>query len=186
MFVLAVEIHKTFADVLQLRKRRGAAVDPRPAPALRIERAAEQDLAVRRAEIVRGEPCGDARGILGVEDGGELRPFRARPELAKLEPIAEEQSQAVEQDRLAGAGFPGEDRKAAVELEVERLDDDEVADRQKAKHRGPRAPSPCSHWWTWCEQAYLPCSRSGVSLQCSFSRSIAKWSWFSGCRKRAV
>ena len=115
-------------------KRRGAAVDPRAAPALRIERATEQDLAVRRPEIVRGEPCGDTRRILSVEDGGELRPFRTRPELTKLEPIAEEQSEAVEQDRLAGAGFAGQDRKAGVELEVERFDDDEVADRQRTQH----------------------------------------------------
>jgi hypothetical protein len=58
----------------------------------------------------------------------------ARPQLPQLEPIAEEQVQGIEQDRLSRASFARQDRKAGIELEVERFDDDEVANRQQAKH----------------------------------------------------
>ena len=142
MRVLAVEVDELFADVLQLRERRGPAVDPGAAPALRIERAAQQHLAVGRAEVVRGEPRGDARDVVRFEDGGELRALRTRPKLAELEAIAEQQGEGVEQDRLAGAGLAGQHREAAVELEIERFDDDEIADGQEAKHRGSSVSMP--------------------------------------------
>ena len=69
------------------------------------------------------------------------------------------QRERIQEDGFSGAGLAREDREAAFELEVERVDDDEVADRQQAQHGMNR-----------------PYGRtlSGVSLQCSFSRSIAK------------
>ena len=70
-----------------------------------------------------------------VEGGGELGALRARLQLALLEAVADEERERVEQDRLAGAGLAGEDGEAAVELEIERFDDDEIPDRQKPKHQ---------------------------------------------------
>ena len=134
--VLAMQVDELFAQILQLRERRGAAVDPGAAPSLRVERAAQQHLAVGRAEVVRGEPVGDRRTIFHFEDRGELRALRTRPKLAKLEAIAEQQRESVEQDRLAGAGLPGQHREGIAELEVERVDDDEIANGQQAEHRG--------------------------------------------------
>ena len=43
-------------------------------------------------------------------------------------------AERVEQDRLAGAGLAGQHREAGIELDVERFDDDEIADRQRAQH----------------------------------------------------
>ena len=96
-----------------------------------------------------------------LERRGELGALGAGPQLAQLEAVAEQQAERIEQDRLAGAGLAGQHREAGVELEVERFDDDEIADGQEPEHRRLARP-------------YLPRSRSGVSLQCSFSRSIAK------------
>ena len=82
-----------------------------------------------------GEPlarCRDARSTL--EHRGELGPLGARPQLPQLEAIAEQQVERIEQDRLSRAGLAGQDREAGVELEVERFDDDEIADGQQAKH----------------------------------------------------
>ena len=49
---------------------------------------------------------------------------------------AERERQRIDEDRLAGAGFAGENGKATVEFEIERGDDDEVAYREMAKHGG--------------------------------------------------
>ena len=90
--------------------------------------------------------------------GRELGTLGAGADLPHLEAVAEQQPERVEQDRLAGAGFAGEDGQALGELDVERCDDDEVADRKRAQHL--TRPSRTI--------------RSGVALQCSFSRSVAK------------
>ena len=62
---------------------------------------------------------------------------RARAALADdtgVASLAEDQRERVDQDRLAGAGLAGEDGEAGVELELERVDDDEVADGKRVQH----------------------------------------------------
>ena len=159
------------AEVLQLRERGRPAVDPRAALALRVERAPQQQRCRRRRGPARRARPRRRDASVDVEFGGELGALGAGSQLPQLEAVAEQQAERVEQDRLARAGFAGQHREAGVELEVERFDDDEIADRQQPQHADVR---------------YYGRSRSGVSLQCSFSRSIAKWSWPSGCRKRAA
>ena len=142
----------------------GAAVDPRAASALRIQRAAQEQRtpsAEARSCSASHSRCRDARPL---EHGGELGSLGARPQLPQLEPIAEQEAERIEQDRLSRAGLAGQHREAGIELEVERFDDDEIADGQQAKHR--RCGS--------VQASSLSRNRSGVSLQCSFSRSIAK------------
>jgi len=87
------------------------------------------------AQFLFGEPRENVGQLIAIERRGELRALGAGPQLALLEAIAEQQRQRIEQDRLAGAGFAGEHGEAAVELELERIDDDKVADRQQAQHR---------------------------------------------------
>ena len=60
---------------------------------------------------------------------GDLRAIRARAKLARFEAIAEQQRQGVEKSRFACACFAGQDREPVVELDLERIDDGEVADR---------------------------------------------------------
>ena len=103
-----------------------------------------------------GAACAIAFGI-GWQYGGK----GPRADLARLEAVAEQEAQRVEQDRLAGASLAGERREARLELELERAHDDEIADRQQPQHLRRQG-----------ERRSL--RRSGVSLQCSFSRSIAK------------
>src|SRR5439155_10965845 len=55
-------------------------------------------------------------------------------QLSRLEAIAAQKPECIEQNRFAGAGLPGQHRKTAVELEVEHFDDDEIADRQEPEH----------------------------------------------------
>ena len=47
---------------------------------------------------------------------------------------AERQRERIQQDRLARAGFPGQHGHAALELEVEAVDQDDVANREARQH----------------------------------------------------
>ena len=176
--MLAVQVHQRPADRRELRQRRGPAVDPGAASALRVQRPPQQQRAVVAGEPLLVQPGARRRVVDDVERRGEFRPFRAGTQLPQLEAIAQQQRQRVEQDRLAGAGFPGQRGEARPQLEVERVHDDEVANRKQAQH-GRREDAALQRG------APATRNRSGVSLQCSFSRSIAKWSCPSGCSSRA-
>ena len=119
MRVLAVQIDESLADILQLGERRGPAIDPGAAPALGVHRSAQQQRAVVGREVLFGEPGADRGTVTDIESGGELGALGAGFQLPQFEAIAQQQRQRVEQDRLARAGFPGEHREAAVELELE-------------------------------------------------------------------
>ncbi len=86
------------------------------------------------AESLFREPGDDAGMLCDIEGCGELGALGAGLQLAQLEAVAQEQRERIEQDRLAGAGLAGQHRKAAGKLEVERLDDDEIADGQEPQH----------------------------------------------------
>ena len=49
-------------------------------------------------------------------------------------PGAKRQAEAVEQDRLSGAGFAGQHAKARLELQLEPVDQHHIADRQLPQH----------------------------------------------------
>ncbi len=133
--VLAVQVDQLLAQRAELRQRHRVAVDEGPRAALRIEHATHQHLAVLVGKRVLGEPGTRVRRVGDVERGRELRPFGAGPDLPHFEAVAEQEPERVEEDRLARTGFAGEHGKPGIELEVERVDEHEVADRQVAEHR---------------------------------------------------
>ena len=139
--VLAVQVEQQGAHFRELRQCGRPAVDPRATSALRVEHAAQQQLGAG-IELVRREPV--TRGILRAEVEGrrELGTLGAWPQLAQLETIPQQKGKGVEEDRLAGAGLAGQDREPGPELDIQRVDDDEIADRQQAQHAvsgpGPR------------------------------------------------
>jgi hypothetical protein len=49
---------------------------------------------------------------------------------------AEGEREGVEKDRFAGAGFAGENREPLVEVELDPVDQDDVADRELREHPG--------------------------------------------------
>ncbi len=134
MRVLAVQVDQAFADVGELGQRRRATVDVRTASSLRIEHAAQQQRSFV-GEILRGEPRAQFRRLVAVELGGDFGSVGARTQLPRLEAIAEQQRQRVEQDRFAGARFAGQHGEAGPELDLECLDDGEIANGKQAKHR---------------------------------------------------
>ncbi len=83
--------------------------------------------------LVARQPRVDRR--VGREGGRQVGAGPALAHDARIAALAEQQRQRVDQDRLAGAGLAGEDGEAGLEFEVERVDDDEVADRERLQHR---------------------------------------------------
>ena len=54
---------------------------------------------------------------------------------------AERQREGIEQDRLAGAGLAGEHGEPAGEIDVEPVDQDDVADGKSGEHGACRHPN---------------------------------------------
>ena len=50
-------------------------------------------------------------------------------------PVAEQKAERPHQDRLPGAGLPGDDVQPGLEGDLEILDDREIADAQTGQHR---------------------------------------------------
>ena len=134
MRVLAVHVEQQFAEFAQLRERDRRAVDPRLAAAARIDRPSHQHAGlVGAVDRLRLQPGDDiaARAKFRTDLGA----CRAFAHDVGVGAFAERQEQGVDQDRLAGAGLPGQHREAGREVEFERLDDDEVADCERQQHR---------------------------------------------------
>ena len=134
--VLAVDVDEQVGRLAQLRDRRAAAVDPRPALALRVDRPAQQHaagIAGIGVEAGVGEPrCERGRD---VELGAHLGARRPFADDAGVAAAAERELERVDEDRLAGAGLAAQHRQPRRELDLERVDDDEVADRETVQHR---------------------------------------------------
>src|SRR6202007_2713604 len=82
------------------------------------------------------EPAGQRRR--GIELGRDLAAGAALAHDATLGARAERELPRVDQDGLAGARLAGEHGEAGAELEFERIDDDEVFQRQAAQHDAGR------------------------------------------------
>ena len=71
---------------------------------------------------------------LDLEHGGHLALLDAVAHQRLVAARAQRQREGVEQDRLAGAGLAGEHGKACGEIDVEPVDQDDVADGKPGEH----------------------------------------------------
>ncbi len=129
--VLAVDVDEVVGHLAQLGERGGAAVDERAALALGVDHAAQQQRLVD-GEAGLVEPARERRGR--VEFGRDLAARAAFAHHAAFGARAEGQLQRVDEDGLAGARLAGEHYEPGAELEFERIDDDEVFQRQATQH----------------------------------------------------
>ncbi len=73
--------------------------------------------------------------VLGdVESGDHLTVLGALAHQRRLAARAERQRKGVEQDRFAGAGLAGQRGKAGAEIDIQPIDQDDVADRKASQH----------------------------------------------------
>gem|GEM_PF-2670053 len=146
--MLAMDVHQPFARLTQLAERRRPAVDESTrAPAL-VDYPPQQKGTGVALEFRGAQPCAQFGQRLNVEFGTDVRAFAIRAHHGRIAALAQGQCQRVDEDGFAGAGLAGEHSESGVEFEFERIDNDEIADAERPQH------------------AY-------ISLQCSFSRSMA-------------
>ena len=112
VLVLAVEIDEVGGQLAQRRARHQRAVDEGAAAALGRDLAPDDQFA--------------AVGVF--EDRLDRRLLLPGPDEIRRRAAADEQPDGSDQDRLARAGLAGEHVEARIELDLEAIDDGEIAD----------------------------------------------------------
>ena len=92
------------------------------------------DQFVIAAEIVVGEYAARRMCLGDVEDGGHLPLLGALAHQRRIAARAERKREGIEQDRFAGAGLAGQHGKAGAEIDVQPIDQDDVADGKAGQH----------------------------------------------------
>ncbi len=130
MLVLAVQVHQPVADLLQLRHRRRAAHDAAGRLAACRHLAREEEPAVLDLEAHLLHQPQQVRRTADVEDRVQDRPIRAAAHHLGPGASAQDQVQGVYNDGLARAGFACQYIEARLELQVQAVNNGEVADGQ--------------------------------------------------------
>ena len=156
---LAVHVDEVLAERAQRLHRHGLSVDVGAAAAVGRDDPAQLDFALVLDRLFL-EPGHRARVAIDVERRGHLGPLGAVAHGATVCAPSHGQQQGIHQDGLAGASLAGEGGEAGLELELDGLDDREVANLQVSQHR---ALQPVGGW------PPLP-----LRPQCSFERRMRK------------
>ena len=135
LIVLAVDFHQLAADLAQHLHAHRLVVDERArAPVSQLHAAQDQLAFVVDIEIV-GFQHRERRVILfHVERRDHLPMLGALAHQRRVAAAAERERERVEHDRLARAGLPGQHREPRGEIEIELLDEDDVANRKMGQH----------------------------------------------------
>ena len=126
VLMLAVDVDEPPAQRPQRRRGRECVVQEHPAAALGRDFAADDGLVSLRVLECR------------LDEG----PGRAGANQVPASPLADQQAERADDDRLAGAGLAGQHVEAVVELDVDGIDDGEVANAEETDHdqRPPVSP----------------------------------------------
>lgn len=122
------------ADFAQLQGGCRRAVDIAARAAAGIEYAT-QDQFVLGFDIIGCQPGTDRRQRGDVEGRCNLGLVATGAHDAGIGALAQRQRQGIDEDRLAGPGFPSQGAKTGRKFELQPVDDDEIADRKVAQHQ---------------------------------------------------
>ncbi len=137
LVVLAVNFHQRGAERAQHLHAHRLIVDERASPAVG-KLHAPHDQRVFAVKVVVGENA--PRRMVGrkLEDGGDLAVFRPGAYHRRLAAGAERERKGVEQDRFAGAGLAGKRGKPGAEIDVQTIDENDVANGEAREHEDRR------------------------------------------------
>ena len=143
--MLAVDFDQPRAGLAQRARGHRHAAGEGAAAAVGLERAAqEQRLARLGLDALLGEQHDAVMVVADLERGRDHRLRLPGADQGAVGARAKRQPERVEQDRLARPGLAGEHAKPGFEIEVERLDQDDIADGKLPKHRAAFEPSPAA------------------------------------------
>ena len=131
---LAFDLHQRLADAAEEGDADGLVVDEGAAAAVGAELAAEDDVAVVGQALLVEQR---AHGMVGGdrELGADAGLPGAGAEQLQVGAAAEGQAERIQEDRFAGARLAGQHGEAGIDLEIQAVDEDDVADRQVQQHR---------------------------------------------------
>src|ERR1700741_333178 len=126
VLVLAMDVDEVLARGLELRERRGVAVDEAARAAAAVDAASQDHAAGIAGETALLEPIDQGRLGIDFEFGRQLGALGAFAHQGGIAAAADQELDRVDQDRLAGAGFPREHGESRPEFQGNFLEDDEV------------------------------------------------------------
>ena len=138
--VLAVDLDQGGAEFLHHLHAHRLIVDEGARAPVRKLHAAKNEIVLGRdvvGQIMGRKQRARRMGALDLEHGRHLALLGALPHQRLIAAGAERQGKGIEQDRLAGAGLAGEHGKTVGEIDVEPVDQDDVADRNSGEHGAP-------------------------------------------------
>ena len=142
MFMLAVDLDQAFGQFAELRDGRRAAVDPCTRSAVGAQGATQLAI-LALIEFGLAQPRQRGGRIAQVEQGNQLGALGAMAHHAAIGAQAGQEVEGVDQQRLAGAGFAGNNGQARAEFEFGRRDHGEILDGQVSQHRDSVRDWPC-------------------------------------------
>ena len=130
VIMLAVQFHQERRQFAQQGSADRLVVDEGLGPAIRFQPALDQQrFAGLHVHFRFGQHGANAGGQLAeFKTGGDAGLFLAPAHQSAVGAVAQHQPQRIEQDRLARPGFAGQHAQPGAEIEVQRLDQHDVAD----------------------------------------------------------
>ncbi len=129
--VLAVHGRQVRRQVAQQAHGNDRAVGRRASLAVRLQLAPQHELVA----VLRQRPLLEERArVLQLEDRLDHGALLARPDEVGRGSLAEHEAERVDQDRLAGARFAGQERQPLAELQLQRGNERDVVYFQQLKH----------------------------------------------------
>ena len=138
-FELAVDFDQRISQPAQQADADRLIVDEGARTAVGVEHAAQDNAVVAAVDPMLGHQ--GTRIVAGRNDefGGDRGGVGAVAHQLGVGAEPERETERVEQDRLAGPGFPGQHAKTRLELDIQTTDQDDVADGKRSEHSDRRA-----------------------------------------------
>ena len=135
LVVLPVDFHQRRAERAQHLNAHRLIVDEGAGPPVG-DLHAPHDQLVLAGEAVLREQAARRMLLAELEDRGHLPLLGAFADQRRLPTRAEREREGIEQDRFAGSGLAGQCRQPGAEINVEPVDQDDVADGKPGEHGG--------------------------------------------------
>ena len=133
-FLLAMDVDQPLAEFAHGLRRQRLAIDVLARAPVAADHAPQDELAVVGGDRLLFQPAADRRIRADLEGRRDLGALRAMAQRVGARAPAEREHHGVHDDGLAGAGLAGQGGQAAGQLELDGVDDREVADLQVRKH----------------------------------------------------
>src|SRR5262249_16174449 len=152
--VLAVDFDQRGAKRTQHLDADRLIVDEGTGPAVGKLHAAQNEL-VLTAQAVVGKKRARGMALADFKSGRDLTLLGGLAHQGDIAARAERKRKSIKQYRLAGAGFAGQHRETGTEIDVQPVDQDDVADGKPGEHGDRTSDDGCRRKDDWMQQSKM-------------------------------